>query len=279
MLLAKATHVVMHILRPGAIQRTAMLKSSDFESVQRPVIALADEYQAGFIDPCHSHRRAQLLYATAGVMSVVTDTGSYIVPPQRALWLPANTPHEVSCRGPVSLRTLYIDPAAVPHLPTTSCVIEVRDLLRALIIEAMQFGHEYDEAGREGRIVRFLLDELGEEPLEKLHARMPQDKRLQRICRAILADPSRPEDLDQWADLAGMGRRTLTRRFRQETGVSLVAWRQHVRLLDSLSRLSMGQPVTNVALDVGYESLSAFTTVFQKTFGMPPSRYAGRANH
>jgi AraC-like DNA-binding protein len=143
----------------------------------------------------------------------------------------------------------------------------------------MQFGHEYDEAGREGRIVRFLLDELGEEPLEKLHARMPKDKRLQRICRAILADPSRPEDLDQWADLAGMGRRTLTRRFRQETGVSLVAWRQHVRLLDSLSRLSMGQPVTNVALDVGYESLSAFTTVFQKTFGMPPSRYAGRANH
>jgi AraC-like DNA-binding protein len=76
-----------------------------------------------------------------------------------------------------------------------------------------------------------------------------------------------------------MGRRTLTRRFRQETGVSLVAWRQHVRLLESLSRLSMGQPVTNVALDVGYESLSAFTTVFQKTFGVPPSRYAGRANH
>lgn len=253
-----------------------MQRSADLEMVPRPVIALADEYEAGFVDPRHSHRRAQLLYATSGVMSVTTDTGSFIVPPQRAVWIPAGTGHEVSCRGPVSLRTLYIEPSVAPPLPAACCVIEVVDLLRALILEAMRFDREYDQGGREGRIVRLLLDELAAVPVERLQARMPRDPRLQRVCRAILAEPSRDDGLDRWADLAGMGRRTLTRRFRQEIGMSLAAWRQHVRLLDALARLATGQPVTTVALDVGYESLSAFTTVFQKTFGMPPSRYAGR---
>lgn len=254
-----------------------MQRSAELESVPRPVIALADEYKAGFIDPRHSHRRAQLLYATAGVMFVTTDTGSFIVPPQRAIWLPPGAEHEVSCRGPVSLRTLYIDPDVASDLPRECCVIEVVELLRALILEAMRFDREYDQNGREGRIVQFLLEELAAVPAEKLHARMPRDLRLQRVCRAILAAPSRDDDLDHWAGLAGMGRRTLTRRFRQETGTSLVAWRQHVRLLDALARLATGQPVTTVAFDVGYESLSAFTTVFQKTFGVPPSRYFARA--
>jgi len=251
-------------------------RSADLETIPRPVIALADEYEAGFVDPLHFHPRAQLLYAVSGVMSVLTETDSFIVPPQRAVWLPAGTAHEVSCRGPVSLRTLYIEPAVSAHLPRRSCVIEVVDLLRALILEAMRFEREYDEHGREGRIVRLLLDELAAVPAPSLQARMPRDQRLGRVCRAILAEPARDDDLDHWARLAGMGRRTLTRRFRQETGMSLVAWRQHVRLLDALSRLAAGQPVTTVAFDVGYESLSAFTTTFQKTFGVSPSRYFAR---
>jgi AraC-like DNA-binding protein len=250
--------------------------SVGLDTIPRPVIALADEYKAGFTDPLHSHRRAQLLYAASGVMSVRTDERCYIIPPQRAVWLPAGVPHEVSCRGPVSLRTLYIEPGVAPGLPDQCCVIEVVDLMRALILEAVQFDPEYDEAGREGRIVRFLLDELAAVPVERVHARMPQDKRLERVCRAMLAEPSRDDGLDYFANLAGMGRRTLTRRFRQETGISVVAWRQHVRLLDALSRLAEGQSVTTVAFDVGYESLSAFTTVFQKTFGVPPSRYFDR---
>ncbi len=253
-----------------------MQRSADLESIPRPVIALADEYEPGFVDPWHSHRRAQLLYASSGVMSVMTDRDSYIVPPQRAVWLPAGTGHEVSCRGRVSLRTLYIKPDTASHLPSECCVLEVVELLRALILEAMRFEREYDEHGRAGRIVSFLLDEIAARPTPSLASRMPRDERLKRVCHAILANPSRHDDLDQWAKLAGMGRRTLTRRFRQDTGISLAAWRQHIRLLDALSRLSAGQPVTTVAFDVGYESLSAFTTVFQKMFGVPPSRYFNR---
>ena len=253
-----------------------MQHSADLEWVPRPVIALADEYEPGFVDPRHSHDRAQLLYAISGVMSVVTDSDSYIIPSRRAVWLPAGIQHEVSCRGRVSLRTLYIAPGVASHLPAQCRVIEVADLLRALILEATRFDREYDEHGRERKIVTFLLDEIQAKPARGHKTQMPRDERLRRVCRAILSDPARDDDLDYLAKLAGMGRRTLTRHFRQETGMSLIAWRQHVRLLEALSRLSVGQQVTTVAFDVGYESLSAFTAVFHKAFGVPPSRCFSR---
>ena len=260
----------------GISRIRAMRRSADYEQVPRPVVALADEYPAGFTDPPHSHRRAQLLYATTGVMSVVTAEGSFVIPPQRAVWIPAGVEHEVSCRGAVSLRTLYVEPDAGERLPHQTCVVEVTPLLRALILEVMRFAPEYAVEGREGLIVRLLLDEITILPVTDLHVPMPQDPRLARLCRAILDDPAADADLDELADLARMSRRTLTRQFRQETGMSVAAWRQHVRLMEALSRLACGQPVTTVALDVGYDSPSSFTAVFHKVFGAAPSQYFAR---
>lgn len=234
---------------------------------------MADEYSAGFIDPQHQHSRAQLLYASAGVMSISTAEGSFVVPPQRALWIPSGVEHEVSCREPVSLRTLYFDPSGTADLPSRCRVLEISELMRALILEAMMLPPEYDMGGREGLVMRLIQLEINRMPVAPLHVPMPKDPRLARVCRAIVADPASEGDLDHWAKMAGMGRRTLTRQFKQETGVGLATWRQHVRLLEALSRLATGQPVTTVAFDVGYESPSAFTAMFQRTFGVPPSRY------
>lgn len=249
-------------------------RSPDHEhETPRAIIALSDEYPATFVDPRHRHRRAQLLYACAGVMSVVTDAGSFVVPPQRAVWIPAGADHEVACRSPVSLRTLYIDPSAAGCLPDRCHVLDVTDFLRALILEAMTLPRLYDEAGRDGRVMQLVLDEIRTQQVAPLHAPMPADARLARVCRGVLADPAHPGDLDHWAELAGMGRRTFTRVFRDQTGMSFAAWRQHVRLLEALSRLAIGDPVTTVALDVGYDSPSAFTAMFRRSFGAPPSRY------
>jgi len=248
-----------------------MMSSRELERIPRPVVALADEYASQFIDPPHRHERAQLLYASSGVMSVVTGEGSFLIPPQRAVWIPPGVEHEVACRSAVSVRTLYISPQ--DGLPTRCRVIEVSDLLRALILEAMTFPPEYDIEGREGLIVRLLLQSINTMPVAPLCARMPTDARLAKVCRQILIDPSRDDKLDEWAAAACMSRRTLTRLFRQETGMSLAAWRQHVRLLEAVARLACGHAVTSIAYDVGYESPSAFTAVFQRTFGTPPSRY------
>ena len=247
------------------------ISSRDLENVPRPVVALADEYPANFVDPRHHHERAQLLYAASGVMSVVTDRASFVVPPQRAIWMPAGVDHEVTCRSAVSIRTLYVD--AADDLRRDCRVIEVSELLRALILETMALPREYDRAGRDGRIVQLLLDSIETPSPTNLCAPMPREPRLLRVCQALIADPTRADSLDDWAARACMSRRTFTRLFREQTGMSLAEWRQHVRLLEAMARLACGQPVTTTAFDVGYESPSAFTAAFQRAFGVPPSRY------
>ena len=252
-----------------------MKHSYDLDLEGRPVRGLLDEYPAGYVDAMHAHDHIQVLYACSGVMSVVTPARSFVVPPQRALWLPAGVPHEVSCRGPVSLRTLYIDPDFEHRLPDCQ-VIEVSDLLKALILRVVTFEKHYDASGHAGRIIRVLLDEIATMPAAPYCAMMPSDPRLLRVCRAILQDPADQRCVDYWAGLAGMGRRTFTRAFRRETGMGLGTWRQQVRLMEALSLIAAGRPVTTIAFDVGYDSPSAFTAMFRRAYGVPPSNYALR---
>ncbi len=247
------------------------IRSRDLENVPRPVVALADEYPANFVDPRHHHPRAQLLYAASGVMSVVTDSATFVVPPQRAIWMPAGVDHEVRCRSAVSIRTLYVD--APDDLRRECRVIEVSELLRALILETMALPREYDPSGRAGRIVQLLLESIETPSTPMLCVTMPHEPRLLKVCQALIDDPTRADSLDEWAGRACMSRRTFTRLFREQTGMSLAEWRQHVRLLEAMARLACGQPVTTTAYDVGYESPSAFTAAFQRAFGVPPSRY------
>ena len=166
----------------------AMKHSTDLLVVARPVIALDDEYPAGFVDPMHSHLRTQILFASAGVMSVRTDETSFVVPPQRAVWIPAGVTHEVSCRDSVSLRTLYLD-AELGREPHRCRVFEVSFFLKALILEVVGFDPLYDVDGREGRVVALLLEEIDRMPNAPYRVSMPTDQRLLRVCRAILAGP------------------------------------------------------------------------------------------
>ncbi len=248
-----------------------MKRSADLLDI-RPVIALVDEYPAGYVDKWHSHARSQLCLARAGVMSLVTERTSFVLPPSRAVWLPAGLSHQVTCLGPVSLQVLYIDPA-LPSSLTNCCMFEVSNLVKALIDEVIGFDPAYDVDGREGRIVALMLDELQRMPAQRLQAPMPADRRLRRVCDIILADPADTRGLDDWAQVAGMARRTLTRSFRQETGMGLATWRQQVRLMAAVSLLSTGRTITSVAYDVGYESPSSFSAMFHRVLGVPPSTY------
>lgn len=249
-----------------------MKHSIDILRTARPVMALQDEYPAGYVDPMHSHDHVQILYASAGVMSVRTPETSFVIPPQRAVWLPAGMKHEVACRGPVSLRTLYL-PSGHAARDSECRVFEVSNLLKALILEVVDFPPLYDVTGREGRIIDLLLEEIERMPNAPYQVSMPGDLRLLRVCNAILADPADPRDIDDWAALAAMGRRTFTRTFKQETGMGLAVWRQQVRLMEALSMLAAGASITQVTYDVGYDSPSGFAAMFRRAFGVPPSQY------
>ena len=179
----------------------------------------------------------------------------------------------VSCRGEVDLNVLYVDPT-LPGQPGNCRVFDVPLLARALIQEILTFEHAYDETGREGRIVQLLIEEIQRVPSVPLSAPMPRDRRLRRACDQIVADPSDQRDLDDFAKIAGMGRRTFTRTFRDETGMAFAMWRQQIRLMAAISMLGEGQSITNIAYEVGYESPSSFTAMFHRVLGVAPSHYA-----
>lgn len=241
--------------------------------VQRPVVAMGRDYPPGTIVPPHQHRHAQLVHASAGVMRVTTDAGIWVVPPQRAVWVPAHMTHGVAMHGRVEMRTVYIAPEAADDLPEACCVVAVPALLRELILRAMTLPAAYDEASPAGRVMALILDEIRALPAAPLHLTQGQDSRLRRVTTALLDEPGDTRGFDSWAKTAGASPRTLARLFQSETGMSFRAWRQQARMLQALTWLAESRPVTTLALDLGYDSPSAFVAAFKRAFGVTPARY------
>jgi AraC-like DNA-binding protein len=190
----------------------------------------------------------------------------------RAIWVPAGVPHSVRFRGDVLGLTIYIDPAFAASLYKTK-IFAASSLVRALVEEVVTFEHDYDTQGREGRVVQLLLEEIQRAPEATMQAPMPRDERLRRVCELILSNPSSDCDLDHWAEVAGMGRRTFTRLVKDQLGMGLATWRQQVRVMEAVTLLAEGRSITTVAFQVGYESPSAFTAMFHRTVGAPPSAF------
>lgn len=245
------------------------------EALPRAVAALANYYGPGHHITPHSHRHAQLLYATSGVMRVTTADGAWVVPPLRAVWLPAGVEHEVIVRGALTMRSVLVIASAATDMPATARVIEVPPLLRALILAAVDDPLDGPETPRQAHVSALLLDEIAAAGQHRLYLPMPRDGRLRRLCDGLLDRPADSAGLDDWAVRAGASTRTLARLFRAETGLSFTAWRQQARLIEAVARLAEGEPVERLAPALGYRSPSAFTAMFRRVLGQPPSRYVG----
>lgn len=239
----------------------------------RLVAAKASDYADGDVVPPHRHAHAQLIHAVTGVMRVAAQDGTWVVPPGRALWMPARTTHAIRMAGDVAMRTLFIDRAALPEAPRRCVIMEVSPLLRELILAAVALPAGEADGPRARTIWRLVRSELRIGRVVPLRLPLPADRRLRRLCEALLADPAREEGLDQWAGDVGASARTLTRLFRRETGMSFGAWRQQARLAEGLARLAQGEAVARVAGSLGYRSASAFTQMFRRALGRTPSAY------
>ena len=213
----------------------------------------------------------QLLFASAGVMTVETAAGRWVVPPHRALWMPDGARPRIVMHGRVSIRTLYLD-CRLPVPLDGWRAVNVSRLLRELIIHAVgQAPLDLARADHD-RLIGVLLDQLAglaQQPLVLPH---PVDERAQGLARAI-AGPAGGGTIDDLARSVGASRRTLERTFVAETGLTIGAWRQRQRLLRALELLAQGEPVTTVALAVGYRTPSAFTAMFHEQLGTTPTHY------
>ncbi|MEH6576342.1 MAG: helix-turn-helix transcriptional regulator [Amphritea sp.] len=247
---------------------------SRIEDIPRRLVVRKFDYKSGFYSPYHSHGWGQLLFISEGLIQVSAEgIGYWVVPPQRAVWIPAFVEHDARTIHSVLMRNVYISPEAAQGLPNHCQVINVSPLLRELILALVGLDTLYDEDGAAGRLVSVFLDQLKAIPEVPLHLPQPGSKSLQKIAATLRAEPADKRSMDDWAIELGLSSRTLARRFRKETGMTFGQWRQQARLLSAITRIAQGDPVAHIAQDLGYDSQSAFITMFRKALGKTPGRY------
>ena len=239
----------------------------------RAIVARQTSYPAGHRIKPHWHARAQFIFAVEGTMRVRTPRHAWIVPPSRALWVPSHTVHELQMSGVVEMRSLYVNNAAASGMPSSCVVLNVTPLLRELVVRAVALPVRYDEKGDDGMLMRLLMAEIRRLPHCALDLPLPESADLTQLCERVLADLSTRRPLDHDASRMRTSTRTLYRRFLKETGITLARWKQQARLLESIRRLAGGAPVTTVAMDLGYESPSAFSTMFRRSLGIAPRAF------
>ena len=245
-------------------------RSGDFKSA---ITTLIHDYPAGHVVPLHFHDRDQLVYASRGVMTVRTPNGTWVVPPHRAVWIPAEIPHTITMSGLVAMRTLYLKPRLVKGLPRDCCVINVSTLLKELILYACTVRTLRRSVKWQTHLVAVILHQL--EAVQTIPLQLPHlsDPRLVRIAEILMSDPRDSRTLARLCKRTGAGKRSVERVFQQEIGMTFGKWRQQLRLMQGMRLLAEGAKVTHAALESGYSTPSAFTSMFRKALGTTPSSY------
>lgn len=260
--------------RQPDMQEAAEGELARLHTLPRPVFGQVSALPNRAIARMHRHPWGQLSYAGRGVVAVSTADAYFVAPPSYAVWIPPGTPHGVRCETGTALRSLYIEPAALPCARAHCAVLAVTPLLRELICAFSEGPVEYDQQGAQGRLVQVLLDQLIAAPAAALSLPWPQDARLQKLCRHLQSHPEAPIGLREFGARLHLSERSLSRLFLQQTGLSFRLWRQRLRLLSALPLLERGDRVTDVALACGYNSMSAFIATFRAQFGRTPGEFA-----
>ena len=245
----------------------------------RPLRAKEHLLKADTLVELHQHPWPQLTFSTRGVIRLSTEDGSYIVPPSRALWVPADMPHSITLIEDAELRTVYLHGWIAPSWEKCE-VLEISPLLRALMLalDTTPDGlppRDPEAPARERMIAPLLTSELERATQIRIDVPLPADKRLRQLCEAVLDDPTRHATLQGWAQDSGASPRTVARLFRQELGSSFTQWRQQVVLAKAVALAAARTPMGQIAAELGYNP-SAFSAMVRRTVGMPPGRFLGQ---
>ncbi len=232
------------------------------------VEGLASTYEAGAHIEGHAHAEHQIIHAINGVMRVMAHGATWIVPPGRGLWVPANVSHEIRCINRIEMRTVYIS-GNHPAIHQVVKVIGVSPLMREVMVRLAEDRQELQVP----HLTALLLVEIAAMNVEPFRLPCPLDARIARLCLLLRDHPSDRRSLTEWAKFLGLSPRSLMRRIRSETGMSFRELRRQARVMVAIERLALGHSVTAVAMDVGFDSPSAFTYAFRVITGTTPRKY------
>src|ERR1700751_769142 len=237
------------------------------------ITTLMHDYAAGHVIALHFHEADQLVYASRGVMTVRTKDGIWVVPTDRAVWIPARIPHTITMSGIVAMLTLYLRERLAKTLPRNCCVVNVSALLRELILRACAYSKMAKRISQQRHLIEIILDP--HDAIQTVPLQLPNvsDARAIRIIQVLRSDPSDSRPLSELCRLGGASKRTVERLFQQDAGMTFGKWRQELRLMRAMQLLAEGAKVTHAALEAGYSTPSAFICMFRKTLGTTPASY------
>jgi len=221
--------------------------------------------------PPHVHPLGHLVHAATGVLSLITDDGAWIAPPNRVAWVPAGAEHRHRAHGATDMRVVYLSAEAAAGLPSGPAVLSVSSLAREALLAITTPARRSDMARSHLRAV--IVDEVASAPEQPLHLPEPRDARLRQVVRRVERNLAEPVSLGDLAAWSGVGERTLTRLFRQETGMGYRQWRLQLRVHRALVLLSRGSSVTEVAAACGWATTSQCIEQFTPLAGMTPGAY------
>jgi AraC-like DNA-binding protein len=224
----------------------------------------------------HRHEWHQLTFAVRGQLEIATASARWLLPSDRALWVPANLPHRELMRAHVQLRMLYLAPGAVPRADDRVRALVVTPLLRELILHITRIGALDARVPAQRHLAEVLVDLLAHTEEAQLDLPMPRDPRARKLIELLEGKGGARVDVARLARRCGASLRTLERCFRTETGLALGEWRRRWRLFAAMGRIDGGTSVTAAALDAGYSGPSAFTAAFRRQFGAAPSQHRRR---
>jgi len=237
------------------------------------VATLAYEYASRYQVAEHAHGSDQLIYAIDGLMEVSSEQSVWLIPPQFALWIPAETRHRIDMPGPVSMRTLYLREGLSARSEPRCAVLHVSPLLRELIVEAVRAGQLRMRDRYESALRDLLIAQIQRATPIPTFVTLPREERALAVAQAILRNPAESQTMAALCAKAGVSVRTLQRTFRSEIGSSFESWRRQVRLMKAVELLVAGCSIKEVAYRVGYCQSSAFVEMFRRTFGVTPKAW------
>lgn len=241
---------------------------------------VANEYRKGVRLHTHMHREAQLVYAARGTMQVTTPKGRWLVPPDRAVWVPALAEHAIDVLADIEMRTLYFELEWLARETRSDSleaefVVRVSPLLHQTILALFD---ERGDAERTALLIRLAMMELDRAEDSATFIPLPREPRCRRAADLVLADPTGDYEIEALAREVGTSARTLSRLFSAETQLSFKSWCQRARIAAAIERLSTdGVPVKQLASDLGYASVPAFSHAFRQVTGKTPTEFAGKS--
>ncbi|WP_294992594.1 helix-turn-helix transcriptional regulator [uncultured Stenotrophomonas sp.] len=222
--------------------------------------------------PRHQHARGQLLGAHSGLLRIEIGDLHWLLPAGHIAWIPPALPHALASTAAFDGWSLYFSASACSRLPAVPRIVQPGALLQAAVLRALQWPHLALDAAQT-RLAGVIADEINASPPLPLALAQPRDRRLRRIAAALARAPHDNRSLEDWAAANGLSSRSLARIWQAETQMTPNQWRQRLRVLLALPRLLAGEPVTRVALSMGYDTPSAFIALFKREMGITPARY------